>query len=276
MKNNYNSKWLVLCILCLFTGINTVAQTAESYTIPLSNPNEAGKLVAHIIDGSITVKGYDGNEVIVEALGSQKGKHGNNHKSKKNRDGMRRVHDNALAFSIEEVNNTVYIKYKPGKRVIDFTVKVPRRFSVDLKTVNQGSIQVEGVDGSHEVSNTNGSITMNNIGGSVIADALNKDITIDFDRIDSGSNMMFTSLNGDVDVKFPKSLKANVMARSDNGDVYTDFEMTTSSNNRNVKKTNSNGVYRVKREKGISGSINGGGPDMTFKTLNGDIFIRSN
>jgi hypothetical protein len=189
---------------------------------------------------------------------------------------MQRVVDNSLEFTIEENNNTVYLKYSPGKGSIDFNVKVPRRFSVDLKTVNHGKILVEGVDGDHEVSNLNGPITMNNISGSVIADALNKDITIGFDRINATSNMMFTSLNGDLDIVFPKTLKANVMARSDNGNVYTDFEIVASKNSQNAIKTRSNGVYKVKREKGVSGTINGGGPDMTFKTMNGDILIRSN
>jgi hypothetical protein len=295
MKYRYNKGLLLVCLLFVGNTMGVFAQTTESFTIPLSNPNNEGKLVTHIIDGSITVEGYDGKDVIVVALGNQKSggwnnkkhkdwkhkkdkkdKSWNKEKNEKDSDGMRKIADNSLEFTIEEVNNTVYIKYTPGKWVIDFTVKVPRRFSVDLKTINQGAILVKGVDGAHEVSNTNGSITMNNISGSVIADALNKDIIIGFDRIDSGSNMMFTSLNGDVDITFPNSLKANVMARSDNGDVYTDFEMVSTTNKRNVKKTNSNGVYKVKREKGISGSINGGGPDMTFKTLNGDILIRSN
>lgn len=276
MKYRYTVGFVMIYLLFMSSTMGVVAQTTESFTIPLSNPNEEGKLVTHIIDGSITVVGYDGNEVIVEALGNQKSKGWNNKKSAKERDGMRRIADNSLEFTIEEVNNTVYIKSTPGKWIIDFTVSVPRRFSVDLKTVNQGAIRVKGVDGAHEVSNTNGPITMNNISGSVIADALNKDIIIGFDRIDSGSNMMFSSLNGDVDVKFPNTLKANVMARTDNGDVFTDFEMVTTNNKRSNKKRNANGVYRVKREKGVSGSINGGGPDMTFKTLNGNIFIRSN
>ena len=41
-----------------------------------------------------------------------------------------------------------------------------------------------------------------------------------------------------------------------------------------TKKTKKSGVYQLKREKGISGVINGGGSNLTFKTLNGDILIR--
>lgn len=280
MKKLVNMSTILIVALITLCGNVYSQSTTESYTIPLSNPGEDGKLITHIIDGNITVTGYDGNEVIVTAIGATKDNKWNNWKTERkgnnNRDGMRKIVDNSLEFTVEEIDNTVKIKYRPGKWVIDFEVQVPRKFSVDLKTVNKGNILVENVDGTHEVSNTNGKITMNDIGGSVIADALNKDITVTFTTIHQDTNMMFTSLNGDIDIKFPNSLKANVMARSDNGDVYSDFEMETSKSQKNVKTSTRNGVYRVSRGKGVSGSINGGGADMTFKTLNGDIMIRSN
>ncbi len=280
MKKLVNIKVVLVIVLMTFCGNLYSQSTTESYTIPLSNPGEEGKLITHIIDGNITVTGYDGNEVIVTAIGTTKNSNWRNWKTEKkekdSRDGMRKIVDNSLEFTVEEIDNTVKIKYRPGKWVIDFEVQVPRKFSVDLKTVNKGNIVVKNVDGTHEVSNTNGKITMNDIGGSVIADALNRDITITFTTIHQDTNMMFTSLNGDIDVSFPNSLKANVMARSDNGDVFTDFEMKTSKLQKNVKTSTRNGVYRVSREKGVSGSINGGGADMKFKTLNGDILIRSN
>jgi hypothetical protein len=34
------------------------------------------------------------------------------------------------------------------------------------------------------------------------------------------------------------------------------------------------GPYRVRFDKGVYGTINGGGPEMTFTTFNGTIFIR--
>jgi hypothetical protein len=34
------------------------------------------------------------------------------------------------------------------------------------------------------------------------------------------------------------------------------------------------GKYRVKVDKTTVGTINGGGPDMEFKTFNGNIYIR--
>jgi DUF4097 and DUF4098 domain-containing protein YvlB len=273
-----NKRVLSLFIFLIISGL-TFAQNEEPITIPLSNPSESGKLVVHVIYGSISVTTHNGNDVIVTANGESNkdewNKHNNRkHKKKRNHDGLKRVINNSLEYSIEEINNTVYIKYRPGNVIINFEVQVPENFSVDLKTVNSGNIYVEGVNGAHEVSNTNGKITMKDISGSVIADALNKDIVVSFKTVQTDATMMFSSLNGNVDITFPNNLKANIIAQSDYGDVYTDFELEKTKNT--IKASKESGVYKINRKKGVSGLINGGGSDITFKTLNGDILIRSN
>ena len=272
-------------ILSLFFGLTLSAQSKETLEVPLSNPGGEGKLVINIIDGSITVNGYDGDEVVISAMASQKKSYKSKSKNKdkgkysdkaSSKDGMKRITENGLAYTVEEINNTVYVKYTPGGQMIDFEVKVPRNFSLDLKTVNAGTITVDGVNGTHEASNTNGKITMTNVGGSVVADALNQDITVAFKTITPNTTMMFTSLNGDLDITFPNNLKANIDARSEFGNVYTDFEIEIDNSMPITKTKNKDGVYKVKRNKGVVGKINGGGADINFKTLNGDILIRSN
>ena len=86
--------------------------------------------------------------------------------------------------------------------------------------------------------------------------------------------MAFTSLNGNLDVTFPSDYKADVKARTENGNVYTDFEMNQRTSADVDQKRNSKGVYKVTVDKWISGEINGGGPEILFKTLNGNVIIR--
>ncbi len=261
---------LSILALCLTTALGS-AQT-EEISVPLSNPGDEGKLTVHVTDGSITVEGHNADNVVVIANRRSGGK---SHK-KREKNGLKKVGDNSLSFTVEEYNNEVKIRNKASNGLVDFTVKVPRNFSVNLRTVNKGSIRVDGLNGTHEVSNTNGPVDMTNVGGSVIADALNKDITVQFSQVFDDTNMMFTSLNGDIDVTFPSNLKATIWARSDNGDVYSDFEMVTTKSQQRKENRGSDGVYRVTQEKGITASINGGGIEIGFKTLNGDILIRSN
>lgn len=268
-KNNFIAS---ICFMLLLTlGGLVQAQQSETFTIPLSRPGEPGKLKVHLIEGSITVSGYDGKDVKVTAVGRTAKK-----VKQRSKDGMKAVGSNQLTFSVEERDNNVYVKKMPGgSSRVQFEIQVPRNFSVDLKTINGKAILVDNVDGTHEASNTNGKISMTNVGGSVVADALNENITVSFRRITSNTTMAFTSLNGDVDITFPNDLKANIRAKSEFGNVYTDFEIAIDRTQSKSESTKKNGVYKVVNKKGVYGSINGGGSEITFKTLNGDIMIRS-
>ena len=88
--------------------------------------------------------------------------------------------------------------------------------------------------------------------------------------------MSFTSLNGRVDVTLPADAKARLRLKTTNGAVYSDFDVKMDADNsKPVIEDNRNkgGRYRIRMDHGVSGMINGGGPDYTFQTMNGDILI---
>jgi len=93
--------------------------------------------------------------------------------------------------------------------------------------------------------------------------------------------MAFTSLNGSVDVTLPATVKANLKLRSDQGDVYTDFDLQVRQDSSNPNPnprvdTSRNGRARavVEIDNAIYGSINGGGPDFEMRTFNGNVYVR--
>ena len=256
-------------LLLLVTGLSAQTVKGESVVIPLSNPGEDGHLKIGLLYGSIEIQAHSGKEVIIETISKEKTK------PAKTKDGMRRIGDTSLEFSVEEYDNKVVVKSKKQNKRVDFIIKVPENFSLDLRATNSGNITVEGVRGEMEISNLNGAITLNNIGGSVIADALNKDIVVTFTKGYEKSPMAFTSLNGDLDITFPNNLAANVKAKTDNGEIFTDYEMKMTQEVSKDEKKSSSGIYKVTVDKWVTGIINGGGPELLFKTLNGDIMIRS-
>ena len=90
-------------------------------------------------------------------------------------------------------------------------------------------------------------------------------------------SMSFSTLNGDIDVTLPKNIKANVKLKSDNGEIYSDFDMKMAKSSREVIEENNrdrDGKYRVKIDNTILASINGGGPEIQFTSFQGDIIIR--
>ncbi|GMN11625.1 DUF4097 family beta strand repeat-containing protein [Croceitalea sp. MTPC9] len=243
----------------------------DLFTIPLSNPNSPGVLSVDQISGSINVVAYSGKEVIVKATVHENDKDCDDCGKK----GMKKISGSSLNISAEENDNVVRIHNELWNNKTDFDIKVPVNFSLKLETVNNGDIYVEGVNGEMEISNVNGEITLKDISGSASANTTNGELKVNFNSIANGADMAFSSFNGNVEVTFPSSLKANVKAKSDMGDVYTDFDMNISENKPDVDRSSNRGSYKVKVEQWVKGKINGGGPEMLFKTFNGDIIIKS-
>jgi DUF4097 and DUF4098 domain-containing protein YvlB len=89
--------------------------------------------------------------------------------------------------------------------------------------------------------------------------------------------MSFSTLNGDIDVTFPDSFKANVRMKTDNGEIYSDFDVKLDSGSEVVRNESGHehgGKYHVRFDRALRGTINGGGPEIQFTTFNGQIFIR--
>ena len=256
--------------LAMAMGSAWAEASPDRITVPLSDPGRPGLVKASLLAGSITVKGYDGKDVIVEARvraseGSERA------------GGMRRIPMTSTGLSVEEDSNTVNISTESMNRAVDVTIQVPRKTSLYLRTVNDGDIVVNGVEGEMDVNDVNGEVTMTDISGNAVAHALNGKVLVTFARIDPSKPMAFSSLNGDIDVTFPADLKANVSLSSDQGDVYSEFDIqlqATAPKQITEDGRKSGGKYRVKIDKTLRGTINGGGPEYQFKNFNGDIYIR--
>jgi hypothetical protein len=238
--------------------------------VTLSDPSRAARVKVSLVNGGITVKAYEGKEVVVEARMR-------NRENTRNEGGPKRLTISSTGLSVEEENNEVNINTDSYMHPIDVTVSVPVHTSLKLRAVNDGDIVVAGVDGELDVDDINGSVTLNNIAGSAVAHALNGHLYATFTKVDPQKAMAFSSLNGDVDVTFPADLKANVSIRSDQGDVFSDFDiqLKAASSQPVVEDGRGHGgKYRVKIDKTIHGTINGGGPEIQFRNFQGKIYIR--
>jgi DUF4097 and DUF4098 domain-containing protein YvlB len=189
---------------------------------------------------------------------------------------MKRIVVSSTGFSVEEENNEVRISTDSYMRAVDLAISVPVHTSLKLSAVNSGDIVVTGVDGELDVNDVNGSVTLNNVSGSAVAHALNGRVLVTFTRINQ-KPMAFSSLNGDIDVTFPADLKANLSLKSDRGEIFSDFDVQVqaSAPQQTVEDGRGHGgKYRVRIDKTVHGTINGGGPELQFTNFNGGIYIR--
>jgi DUF4097 and DUF4098 domain-containing protein YvlB len=187
--------------------------------------------------------------------------------------GMRRLTQPA-GLGIEERDNKMSVESSFNRRV-DLEIEVPMKTNLTLSVVNGGGISVESVDGEIEIENVNGGITVTNAGGSVVAHAVNGRVVATIARASPDAPMAFTSLNGDIDVTLPASIKANLRLRSDQGDVFTDFDLQVTNSTEARQQSQRNGrTFRVDINRAIYGTINGGGPDFEMRTFNGNVYVR--
>ena len=240
--------------------------------VPLSDPGKPYKLEVGLINGSITITGYEGKDIIIDAQGEER-----KHREKEPAPGgMRRLSAvSNLDVQAQENNNQVNVHGSPNKTT-NLTIKVPMNStSVKLSTVNNGNINASNLSGDLEIRNVNGYIKLNNISGSVVANTVNGNVEVTFKSIDAKAAMAFSTLNGKVDVTFPASLKANVKLKSDQGDIFTDFDVVTEQRKPVVtKNTGEKGMYSLKMEDWVYGKIAGGGPELLMKTTLGSLYIR--
>jgi len=288
-----------LVVTALAAPLGAQEPEPQRVTIALSDPSRPGSLEMSLVMGNIRVKGTNRRDMLIEARGIAAGPPRRRTQNEPPPPGLRRLTQNA-PFTVEESRNEVSVDVESPLRMVDFTIEVPLRTNLDLETVS-GSITVEGVEGELEVEGVNGAVTLTNVAGSVVAHTVNGKLAATIVRAAPQQPMAFTSLNGEVDVTLPANVKANLKLRSDQGDVYTDFDLqpirqgASNSNSNANPNPNPNpkvdvGLDRQRRDldrlrrdldrqrveidTAIYGAINGGGPDFEMRTFNGNVYVR--
>ncbi|WP_139921349.1 DUF4097 family beta strand repeat-containing protein [Hymenobacter sp. DG01] len=246
----------------------------EQLTVALSAPGKPGMLHLKLVGGSIRVEGTSGKDVVIDVAtrGSRREASSSDEAAPA---GMRRLSKGSgLEVTAQEKDNHVYVRTQSWQQPVDFVIKVPRQFSLQLGTVNEGNITVQNVTGELEISNVNGSIRLEDVAGSAVLNTVNGEVVATFRDITTGAPMAFSSVNGKIDVTLPAKAKAALKLKSDRGDIYSDFDLAVDNSAPKVTRTAKDGTYRVSQESWTSGRINGGGAELLMKTLNGNIYIR--
>jgi hypothetical protein len=155
----------------------------------------------------------------------------------------------------------------------NFKIRVPRDTKLDLRAVNRSEIRVTGTSGDFRIRNVNGGIEMNDIEGSGSVSTVNGPVKVTFAKNPAAATS-FKSVNGTLDVAFRPGLNADVKFRTMRGDIFTDFP--TSALPVAAEQPEHRGNMIVWRRNRMSGvRIGGGGPELSFETLNGQVFVRN-
>jgi Putative adhesin len=270
MKRMKISGLLLLSLIMVTTSFAQSGST-EQLIVPLSSPGKPYVLKIHLVKGSIKVASYDGQDIIINVTSRDD----DEERSVANEMGMKRISTSgSYEVTAKEADNTVTVGTSNPNKYIDLDLKIPQDVKLKLGTVNNGAIEVENVRGELEVNNVNGKITLTNISGSVVANTVNGDVTVTFNSVDPKAPMAFSTLNGHVKVTLPADTKANLKLKSDNGDIFSDFDIDIDKPQSKVDKSNEQGMYKIKKDDWVYGKINGGGPEIMMKNMQGNIYVK--
>ena len=245
-----------LALTGLILAVMTAAPAQESGTrvvVPSRNTSRPRLVKLTTVNSAITVRTHSGTDVIVETTDGR-----GRRLPDRTPDGLHRI-DLPRDLSVSEDDNVINIRGPINSGSI--TVTVPVNSSMQLKSV-RGPIHVEGVHGEVDASCTNGTIELLGISGTAVADTTNGAIHVSMDRVDASKPISFSSVNGHVDVTLPADLKANLKIRTTNGSVWTAFDVRMA------------GGLTMGQGGTVNGTINGGGVEASFSTVNGRIEIR--
>jgi DUF4097 and DUF4098 domain-containing protein YvlB len=243
--------------------------TGERIVVPARNSARPRKVDVHLMHGNVTVKAYSGREVIVETRSGRN----RDRDSERTVNGMHRIDLPPHGLTVEEEDNVITVRTRVPSSG-DVMISVPADTSLTARSLN-GDIDAEGLRGEFDLQSNNGHITLTNVSGSVLANSLNGPIKVSMEKVDAAKPLSFSTLNGSIEVTLPADWKANVKLNTNHGEIWTDFDFKLGGGGAITQQNSSaDGRFRVTVDRNISGTVNGGGPEATFHTFNGRIYIK--
>jgi hypothetical protein len=259
------------------TGELTEKQQKEIERAMTQLAEQQGQLAKTLADQEVLAKKVTGYARAVDLYDEyfQDDKKRREEKAKKI-SGMKQLTGTTSGLEIEENDNVVEIRTESWKAATDLVIQVPVATSLEIRSSMDGAVVVEGVSGEIDINNINGPVTLKNVSGNTLVHTMNGDIDVVLARVAADKPLSFSSMSGDIDVTLPADVKANLKMKTDQGEVYTDFDidMTRQPTRTEAAEKTEAGKFRISFDKSLLGLVNGGGREISFNTFSGDIYIR--
>ncbi|RAK65180.1 hypothetical protein DLM85_16715 [Hymenobacter edaphi] len=261
------------------------AEEKISKQFRLSADAARSTLAVYNIIGSVTVQGYSGNEVLVEATKTIKAESAQTLETGKQ--------EAQLGFLQRNDSVVVYLagphdsrpnrghhrneqREKPGYTFqFDFVIKVPAAMNLHVATVTDGKVLVQDVSGGKlDAYNVNGAVSLQNVRGTTTARTVNGNV----DAVYSGSPTgpcSYHTINGQLNVTYPRDVAADVHFKTMHGELYTDFpeaELRPVQVSQSRQAAAGGTKYKLSKDRVMR--LGQGGKDFRFETLNGDVTIK--
>ncbi|MEQ8469603.1 MAG: hypothetical protein RIC35_00380 [Marinoscillum sp.] len=154
----------------------------------------------------------------------------------------------------------------------DYTLEVPSFSNLDLQTVTDGELVISDIEGTIKANNVNGGVVIRGARSVESACTVNGNVDVYF-KSSPDLDGQYKTINGTINL-YCASLNAQVKAKSMNGKLYTAFDYQSMSPKveKQVSKNGASTIYQINESLAIE--IGTSGPQLSFETLNGNIYLR--
>lgn len=246
----------VLTLLCLLVTIANAQQFKKAFS-----GSGTKRVLIEMENAELIIEGYSGNELIIDA-------NGEDYKVPERAKGLRPLYRNAtdntgIGLEVTESNGIMVIK-KASNKDGTYRIKIPA--SANLKIEEKGwesdDFQISGMKGEIEIQSLGSDIILKDVTGPIVANTTSGDITVLFSQLSQAGPTSISNISGFIDVTMPANSKANLKLSSISGDIYTDMELNTNGDMKQIGGSN------------IKAAINGGGVEVTLSAISDDIYLR--
>lgn len=281
--------FLLVCTMIISLPQSAVSQdfsqTIEQKAIFKDPGNAENTLKVFNISGSVTITGYEGNEIQLSAIQEIEGTEREIELAKEElslrveqEDDLVLVYLEAPFIKLRREDGRISYRMnrwdEDYKFLFDINIRVPKNTHVHASTINRGVVRVENMLKTVKASNVNGEVQLNKIAGSTEAHTVNGDITASYIQSPE-EDSEFQTINGTIEVNYPPDLSADIRFKSMHGDLYTDFSNTTRLKTEVKKHSSSrNGKTTFRLDRFSPLRIGNGGPVFSFEVLNGDVYVK--
>ena len=125
-----------------------------------------------------------------------------------------------------------------------------------------GNVTVSGVSGAVNANSTSGDVHVGEVNGTVNARSTSGDVVVEIVQLNGAGDMAFTSTSGNVRVKLPANLDAEVRMSTTSGGLKTDFPLTIEEPERGPGRR-------------ATGRIGGGSRNLKLTSTSGNVSLLS-
>src|SRR5881394_2394037 len=131
MKNLEQTIKIIGCTLLIGAAALGQDIPSDRVSVPFRDPSRPGMVKVNLMTGGITVKGYDGKEVVVEAR-LRGGKPLKEERPDKKAEGLKHIEIATTGLTVEEEDNVVSVSTGPLGHAVDVSLQVPTATSLKL------------------------------------------------------------------------------------------------------------------------------------------------